>query len=85
MPRGPRKLTIRFGAATLTHYGGVYLLHRFLSRLGFKDLVARHLSVFYYAEWVLGRDAFAFKKIQAAAPLSAGRQSRRRPGIKWWR
>ncbi|WP_447972544.1 IS1380 family transposase [Nitrospira sp. Kam-Ns4a] len=45
MPRGPRKLTIRFGAASLTHYGGVYLLHRFLSRIGFKDAIARHVRV----------------------------------------
>jgi hypothetical protein len=31
MPRGPRKLAIEFGATTLTHYGGFYLLHRFLA------------------------------------------------------
>jgi len=31
MPRGPRQLAIIFGAENLTHYGGVYLLHRFLS------------------------------------------------------
>src|SRR3990172_5996936 len=45
MPRGPRKLAIRFGAATLTHYGGVYLLHRFLSRIGFKHSTAQHLHL----------------------------------------
>jgi hypothetical protein len=45
MPRGPRKLSIEFDATTLTHYGGAYLLHRFLSRLGFKDAVARHVRV----------------------------------------
>ena len=45
MPRGPRNLAIRFGATTLTHYGGVYLVHRFLSRIGFKDAVARHIRV----------------------------------------
>jgi hypothetical protein len=43
MPRGPRNLAIRFGAATLTHYGGVYLIHRFLSRIGFRDAVAREV------------------------------------------
>lgn len=43
MPRGPRKLAIKFGAATLTHYGGVYLLHRFLSRIGFKDALATQI------------------------------------------
>jgi hypothetical protein len=45
MPRGPRKLAIEFGATTLTHYGGVYLLHRFLSRLGFKDALARQVRL----------------------------------------
>jgi len=44
MPRGPRRLGVTFGAGTLTHYGGVYLLHRFLSRIGFKDAVARHVA-----------------------------------------
>src|SRR5271166_5905321 len=36
MARGPRNLRIAFGSTTLTHYGGVYLLHRFLTRIGFK-------------------------------------------------
>jgi hypothetical protein len=45
MARGPRKLTISFGAQNLTHYGGVYLLHRFLSQIGFKRAVAKELSV----------------------------------------
>ncbi len=45
MPRGPRKLVIRFGTTTLTHYGGIYLVHRFLSRIGFRDAVARHIRV----------------------------------------
>ena len=45
MPRGPRKLAIEFGATTLTHYGGVYLLHRFLSRIGFKDALARQVRM----------------------------------------
>ena len=40
MPKRPRNLAIAFGAETLTHYGGVYLLHRFLSRIGFKNAVA---------------------------------------------
>lgn len=40
MPRGPRKLSITFGNESLTHYGGVYLLHRFLTRIGFKSAVA---------------------------------------------
>jgi hypothetical protein len=45
MPRGPRKLTVRFGTTSLTHYGGAYLLHRFLSRIGFKETIARHVRV----------------------------------------
>ncbi|MDI3466174.1 MAG: hypothetical protein OJF50_004995 [Nitrospira sp.] len=45
MARGPRKLAIRFGATTLTHYGGVYLLHRFLSRIGFKTSLARQIRL----------------------------------------
>src|SRR5713101_3230265 len=45
MPKGPRKLRIAFGTATLTHYGGVYLLHRFLSRVGFKDAIAREIRL----------------------------------------
>src|ERR1700682_212913 len=45
MPRGPRKLAIEFGALGLTHYGGVYLLHRFLSRIGFKDAIARDIRL----------------------------------------
>jgi hypothetical protein len=40
MARGPRTLAVTFGASNLTHYGGVYLLHRFLSRIGFKDALA---------------------------------------------
>src|SRR5574342_795172 len=40
MPKGPRKLLITFGNQTLTHYGGVYLLHRFLTRIGLKNAIA---------------------------------------------
>lgn len=45
MPRGPRKLIVRFGAANLTPYGGVYLLHRFLSQIGFKGAVAQQIRL----------------------------------------
>ena len=45
MPRGPRQLAVTFGAANLTHYGGVYLLHRFLSRIGFKNAIAQQIRV----------------------------------------
>jgi hypothetical protein len=45
MPKGPRNLAIAFGAETLPHYGGVYLLHRFLSRIGFTNAVARDIRL----------------------------------------
>src|SRR3984893_6072289 len=45
MAKGPRKLGVSFGTASLTHYGGVYLLHRFLSRIGFRHALARELRV----------------------------------------
>jgi hypothetical protein len=35
-PLGPRKLRYAFTGQTLTHFGRVYLLHRFLSRLRLK-------------------------------------------------
>jgi hypothetical protein len=45
MPKGPQKLRVTFGAATLTHYGGVYLLHRFFTRVGFKRAIAQGLRL----------------------------------------
>lgn len=44
-PKGPRNRAIAFGAESLTHYGGVYLLHRFLSRIGFKNAVATDIRL----------------------------------------
>ncbi len=44
MPKGPRRLAIDFGARGLTHFGGVYLLHRFLTRAGFKAAVAKEVA-----------------------------------------
>jgi hypothetical protein len=46
MPKGPRELRIAFGSTTLTHYGGIYLVHRFLTRIGFKRALGQglHLS-----------------------------------------
>jgi len=38
-------VAVRFGTTTLTHYGGVYLLHRFLSRSGFKHALTRDVRV----------------------------------------
>src|SRR5215469_4104096 len=45
MPKGPRNLKISFGSTTLTHYGGVYLLHRFLTRIGFKRALGQDLHL----------------------------------------
>jgi hypothetical protein len=45
MPRGPRKLAISYRASHLTHYGGVFLLHRFLTRIGFKNAVATDIRL----------------------------------------
>jgi Transposase DDE domain group 1 len=43
MPRGPRKLGIAFDSTTLTHYGGAYLFHRFLTRIGFKRALGQDI------------------------------------------
>ena len=45
MPRGPRKLAVSFNTKALTHYGGVYLLHPFLTRIGFKNAVASEIRL----------------------------------------
>lgn len=45
MPRGSRKLAIEFGTESLTHYGGVYLLHRFLSQVQLKNAVAMQVRL----------------------------------------
>lgn len=45
MPRGPRKLLVTFGSPSLTHYGGVYLLHRFFSRLRLQKRLTQETRV----------------------------------------
>lgn len=45
MPRGPRRLAIAGRPHALTRYGGVYLLHRFFTRLGLKHAFAHDLRV----------------------------------------
>jgi hypothetical protein len=45
MAKGPRTLRITFGAETLTSYGGVYLLHRFLTRIGFTHALAQDIRL----------------------------------------
>src|SRR3989304_6218893 len=36
LPKGPRNVGLSFSARSLTHFGGVYLLHRFFARLGLR-------------------------------------------------
>jgi hypothetical protein len=45
MPRGPRKLAISYRNRSLTHYGGAFLIHRFLSRIGFKNALATDIRL----------------------------------------
>jgi hypothetical protein len=44
MPFGPRKLRYAFTGQTLTHFGGVYLLHQFLNHIRLKRLLAKKVS-----------------------------------------
>ncbi len=41
MPRGSRRVRVSFSARTLTHFGGVYLLHRFFARLGLRKALTK--------------------------------------------
>ncbi len=43
MARGPRKLRVAFTATGLTHFGGLFLIHRFLQRLGVRPAFHRHV------------------------------------------
>jgi hypothetical protein len=40
MARGPRNLRVRFAGKTLTHFGGLILLHRFVQRIGLRAALA---------------------------------------------
>jgi hypothetical protein len=46
MPLGPRKLAITYGSSSLTHYGGVYLLHRFFGRLHLRKLLTQETRLY---------------------------------------
>ena len=37
---GAREVKISFAAQSLTHFGGLFLLHRFVQRLGLRSLLA---------------------------------------------
>ncbi len=41
MAKGSRNVRISFSADTLTHFGGVYLLHRFFTRLGLRQALTK--------------------------------------------
>ncbi len=46
MPRtGAKNVKVVFNAGRLTHFGGVYLLHRFLQQLQFRTYLSRHLQI----------------------------------------
>lgn len=40
---GAREIEISFTAESLTHFGGLFLLHRFVQRLGLRSLFAHHV------------------------------------------
>jgi hypothetical protein len=42
---GSRAIQVNFSAGQLTHFGGVYLLHRFLQQLQFRTFISRRLQV----------------------------------------
>jgi Transposase DDE domain group 1 len=41
MPRGPRNLPVSFSGASLTHFGGLVLLHQFVQQLGLRSRLAQ--------------------------------------------
>ncbi|OHA05219.1 MAG: hypothetical protein A2934_05335 [Candidatus Sungbacteria bacterium RIFCSPLOWO2_01_FULL_47_10] len=46
MPRtGAKNVRVAFSAGQLTHFGGVYLLHRFLQQLQLRTLLSRKLQI----------------------------------------
>ncbi len=44
MRSGARNVRVNFNAASLTHFGGIYLLHLFLQRLKFRTHLSHHLD-----------------------------------------
>lgn len=42
---GAKNIRVAFSAGRLTHFGGVYLLHRFLQQLQLRTFLARHLRM----------------------------------------
>jgi len=46
--RGSRTLKVDFTAGQLTHFGGIYLLHRFLQQLRFRTLLSQSIRLTEY-------------------------------------
>lgn len=49
MRYGPKNLRIAFTAKTLSHFGGVYLLYQFLTKLGLKSRIAHAIYISFSA------------------------------------
>lgn len=45
MARGRQQPALTFGAGNLRRYGGIYLVHRFLTRIGFEKAVLQSVCV----------------------------------------
>lgn len=45
MRYGPKNLRVTFTGKTLSHFGGVYLLYQFLTKLGLKSRIARDIHL----------------------------------------
>jgi len=43
MPFGPRSVRVSFTGESLTHFGGIVLLQRFIARLGLRSLFSHHV------------------------------------------
>jgi len=44
MRAGARNIQIKFTAARLTHFGGIYLLHQFLQHIRLRSYLYQHLA-----------------------------------------
>jgi hypothetical protein len=45
MAYGPRKLHTTFTASALTHFGGIYLFHRFIQQVGLRRFLCRQITL----------------------------------------
>ena len=44
MRQGVSKIRIDFTAQSLTHFGGIYLVHQFLHQVQFRSFLTRHIT-----------------------------------------